>query len=129
MSSKPYKPGKPPRRDAGKVSPRTKALRHPTGLSEETERDICRLRREGKTIPEIATQKGVTTEQVQLATRNMRTPIIDRGRGVLNTSPTAPLYVKAEALPGEPCWQTVDRLFEELSLRRMGITPPPPSGI
>jgi hypothetical protein len=78
-----------------------------------------RLRRRGHEVGDIATRLGVKEEQVKQALATMRTRKPKPSRRSLNVTLAAHRFVVAEAEPGEPCWETVDRLFGELALRRV----------
>jgi hypothetical protein len=70
-----------------------------------------RLRRKGVSPEDIARIMGVSLLQVSHACAGMRTPRDDPPRGTLNVSPAAHAFVRARRRPGEPVWETVNRLL------------------
>jgi hypothetical protein len=110
--------GMRPTPDAGDMSPLTEMLRPPIGLTPEQCARARRLRRRQKEIAEIAVRIGATEDQTRQALATMRTRKLQATRRALNVTIAAHRFVVGEALKGEPCWETVDRLLGELAIRR-----------
>jgi hypothetical protein len=72
----------------------------------------------GYDIDAIAQLLVADEDSVRQALEAMRTPTPNPSRKTLNVTVAAQAFVVAEATPDEPYWQTVDRLFEELTFRR-----------
>ncbi len=114
--------GLPPGPHAGDTSPLTKVLRPAVGLTEDECQSARRLRRRGYEIDDIAARLGAREAQVTQAFATMRTKKPEASRRSLNVTLAAHRFVADEAEPGEPCWETVDRLFGELAIRRAFTT-------
>lgn len=110
--------GKPPGPYAGDISPRTRELRPPLGLSPEQCHTARQMRRTRHEIPQIAASLDVPEEAVRLALATLRTPKLAASRRSLNVTLAAHEFVRGEAESHEACWETVDRLFAELAFRR-----------
>jgi uncharacterized membrane protein len=110
--------GEPPHPDAGDMAEQTKVLRPQMGLTEFQCAKARRLRRKGYDIAAIAQLLEADDDSVRQALAAMRTPTPNPSRKTLNVTVAAQAFVVAEALPDEPYWQTVDRLFAELTFRR-----------
>jgi hypothetical protein len=110
--------GTPPDPHAGNISPLTEMLRPPIGLTPEQCLTARGMRRRGYEVPDITALLGATEQQVQQALATMRTRHIHVSRRTLNVTVEAHRFVKDEAVGGEPCWETVDRLLGELAIRR-----------
>jgi hypothetical protein len=110
--------GEPPHPDAGEMAEQTKILRPTIGLDKFQCAKARRLRRKGYDITAIAPLLDADEDSVRHALAAMRTPTPNPSRKTLNVTVAAQAFVVAEALPDEPYWRTVDRLFEELTQRR-----------
>jgi hypothetical protein len=110
--------GVPPRPDAGEMAERTQILRPQLGLDKPKCAKARFLRRNGYKVEDIAKRLNADDDSVRQALAAMRTPTPNPSRKTLNVTVAAQEFVAAEALPGEPYWQTVDRLFAELTSRR-----------
>ena len=110
--------GTPPAPDAGNISPVTEMLRPPIDLTPDQCTTARRLRRGGHDISDIASRLAATEQQILQALATMRTRHVRVSRRALNVTVEAHRFVKDEALNAEPCWETVDRLFGELAIRR-----------
>jgi len=114
----PFTGGTPPGPHAGDMSPLTRILRPPLGLSVEQCQEARRLRRAGHEIADIAAAVGASEDNVRQALAAMRTKKRGATRRTLNVTLAAHEFVSGEAVAGESYWQTVDRLLVELTVRR-----------
>ncbi len=106
------------------MSVRTRAIRPQTGFTEEQEIYYRSLVKSGMTATDIAHAFGVPLDKVEIAVATVRTPNPHASRRTINGTLSAGQYLRNEALPGEPRWQTLDRLIEELEDWRAGrLTP------
>src|SRR5664279_1923558 len=105
---------KPPRPDAGAISPLTEALRPSIKLTKGESSQARRLLRCGFPTADIAGMLGVAEEVVRLAVATTRTNKTNASRGTLNVTLAAQSFVMAERQSNEAVWETTDRLFEEL---------------
>ena len=110
--------GTPPSPHAGDISPLTQALRPPLPLPPEQCARARHLRRRGLDMAVIAARLGAPLDDVKLALAAMRTTNPTPTRATLNGTVAARDFVTGESEPGEPCWETLDRLLGELALRR-----------
>ena len=118
----PFAKGQPPAPNAGDMSPLTKVLRPAVEFTENECQRARRLRRRGHEIDDIAARLGAVAAPVRQALATMRTKTPEKSRRSLNVTLAAHRFVADEAEPGEPCWETVDRLLGELALRRAFAT-------
>lgn len=112
---------KPPAPNCGVVSPLTEVLRPPIGLSKDMADQVRRLKRRDHTLTsaEIAARLGgVLEEAVRQALATMRTKVSRPTRRTLNIGVLEHQFVEAHRLNGEPIWQTVNRLLNELIMLR-----------
>jgi hypothetical protein len=77
-----------------------------------------RLRRRGRQITEIAEVLNAPEEDIRQALATMRTRTRTATRKTLNVTIAAHEFVCGEQEPREACWETVDRLMGELTIRR-----------
>ena len=108
---------------AGDTSPLTKVLRPAVGLTEDECQSARKLRRRGYEIrDDIAARLGASEAQVTqaFATSDAHQKP-EASRRSLNVTLAAHRFVADEAEPGEPCWETIDRLFGELANHGMGV--------
>lgn len=112
----------PPSRDAGEISPTTKALRPSLGVDAKTCSRVRQYRR-GRKLSDavIATRVGVPVQTVREILAAMRTKNVKRSRATINATLAAGQFFNSEARPGEALWQTVDRVIDELIDRRSGV--------
>lgn len=110
----------PPGFHAGDMSRRTARLRPDIGLSEEVIAAIRRERKKGEEPAAIAATLSLPLAVVEKSLLAMRTPKGERSRATLNCTLAAQAIVLRERRDEEPIWQTVDRLLDELRLRREG---------
>lgn len=110
--------GSPPGPHAGDISSLTEALRPAIHLTPEQCRAARRLRRRGRPISEISFRLAVPEDEVRQALATMRTPKRTSTRKSLNVTVAAHEFVQSEAVKNEACWEVVDRLLIELTLRR-----------
>ena len=110
--------GEPPGPRAGEISELTRDLRPPLALSDEECRIARKLRRARLEISAIADRLNTSELCVQQALATMRTRRKLPSRRTLNVTVAAHEFVKGEADSHEAYWETVDRLFGELALRR-----------
>jgi hypothetical protein len=82
-----------------------------------------KLRRAGWEVSEIASHLPASEDEVRLALATLRTKTPIATRRTLNVTLAAHEFVQSEAIEGEACWETVDRLLGELALRRAFATP------
>ena len=112
----------PPAPNCGVVSPLTEALRPSISLSTEMADEARRLKRRdhARTTAEIADRLGgVLEEAVRQALATMRTQASRPTRRTLNIGVLEHQFVEAHRLGGEPIWQTVNRLLNELITLRV----------
>lgn len=114
----PFAGGQPPGPHAGDMSSLTKALRPDIELTPEQCETARRLRRAGRDVAVIAMRLGAAEEEVRPALATMRTRKQAATRRSLNVTLAAHEFVRGEAAEGEACWETVDRLLGELTMRR-----------
>jgi len=115
----------PPAPNCGAVSPLTEALRPSIGLTKEMADQARRLKRRDHTLTtvQIAAKLGGVPEQaVRQALATMRTKAKRPTRRTLNVGVLEHQFVAAHRLGGEPIWQTVNRLLNELYHLPMGVT-------
>lgn len=110
--------GNPPGPHAGDISTVTEALRPVIHLTPEQCRAARRLRRRGRQISEISLRLAAPEDEVRQALATMRTPKRTPTRKSLNVTLAAHEFVQSEAVRDEACWEVVDRLLIELTLRR-----------
>jgi hypothetical protein len=96
---------------AGATSKQTLVLRDQPSLTRSQIDTARRLRRKNIPLEDIARIMGVSLLQVSHACAGMRTPRDDPPRGTLNVSMAAHAHVMAQKRPGEPIWETVNRLL------------------
>lgn len=108
-----YVPSKPPSRDCGLISPITVALRPPITLTEEQQAEIRRHRKQGVDVATLASMFGCDEADINVVVATLRTYNRRRTRGTINGSLGAESYIKRQRRPGEPIWQTLDRICEE----------------
>lgn len=113
-----YSGGFPPGPHAGDISPTTTSLRPRIALAPERCTEARRLRRNGLSVAQIACELDADEEDVRLALAAMRTRRRTPTRASLNVTVAARDFVAAESRVGEATWQTVERLFVELTFRR-----------
>ena len=114
----PFAGGRPPGPHAGDMSPLTKVLRPAIRLTREQCETARRLRRNGREAPDIAASLDAPEEEVRQALATMRTRKRAATRRSLNVTLAAHEFVSGEAAEDEACWETVDRLLGELTIRR-----------
>ena len=100
------------------MAARTQALRPALGLTAEEVAQVRRLRKQGLHPAQIAASTGLALDLVERACLAMRMPHPNRGRGTLNVTVEAHRLVHRKRLPGEPVWETFDRLMDELQKGR-----------
>lgn len=104
----------PPRGDFG-PSDETLSLRPYCSLTPEQVQAARKKRREGFTAREIADEFGVSLEDTKLALAGLRTQAKIHRRHTVNVGVTAyHALLREKAGPGEPLWQTMDRVLTEL---------------
>jgi len=82
-------------------------------------RAVRALRRIGLAPASIALRMDVSIRDVEIAMSAMRGKRASPNHAALNVHRLAAERINRERLPGEPIWQTVDRLLDELEdLRR-----------
>jgi len=103
---------KRPAPDAGLISPRTVAARGPIPLTADQRRHAKFLRFEvGLDFPAVAAAIGRSEAEVRHSLANARTRRSVEKRVTANISPAAAAHLRRIALPGEPVWQTINRVF------------------
>ena len=103
------------------MSPLTEALRPHIGLSKDMANQARRLKRRDHTLTttEVAARLGgVSEEAVRQALGTMRTRASRPTRRTLNIGVLEYRFVETHRLGGEPTWQTVNRLLNELIVLR-----------
>jgi len=100
------------------MSPVTQALRPPVRLTPEQCRTARKLRRRGHDLADISARIAASDAEVRQALATMRTINQAPTRRSLNVTLAAHQFVSDEGEASEPCWETVDRLFGELVIRR-----------
>ena len=113
---------KPPAPNCGMVLPLTEALRPSIGLSKDMADQARRLKRRDHTLTtaEIAARLGgMSEEAVRQALATMRTRASRPTRRTLNIGILEYQFVEAHTLSGEPIWQTINRLLNELITLRV----------
>lgn len=92
----------------------TRALRPPHGFDKDTLNQIRTLRKQGVPGEEIAEMIGGDLERVRVALAALRTRRMNPNRRTINVGREAFRELQEEQRPGEPMWQTIDRLLTEL---------------
>jgi len=100
------------------ANPHTRMLRPATSLSDSEVSEARRMRRQGKSIEVIARFFAVSVEDMKVVLASLRTPVAYHRRRTANIGVQAYRKLCTEQRPGEPMWQTVDRLLSELDLLR-----------
>lgn len=110
--------GEPPGSGSGEMSHRTEALRPAILLTPKQAAHARRLRRAGHAPEQIAQALALPLEEVEKALVQMRSRRPETTRGTLNVTLAAHRVIMRERQGGEPIWQTMDRLVDELLRRR-----------
>ena len=117
--------GQPPGPHAGDMSALTGMLRPTIGLTPDQCQTARRMRRAGREVNEIAAKLDVSEENVRQALATLRTRARSATRRSLNVTLAAHDYVVGEAMEGEACWETMDRLLAEFAFKRAMSGSPP----
>lgn len=96
---------------------RTRLLRPALPLAVEKAERVRQIRRDGPnlSLEQIAGMVGEQTEAVRYALATLRTRNPSAPWKLLNVTPEAHAFVRRHAMPGEPAWATINRLFARLA--------------
>ena len=93
---------------------RTAKLRPQHGFTNVQVYQVRKLRKQGFSNEEIAGHMNADIHSVDIALSALRTKRPNPDRCTINVGSNAGSVIKSEQMPGEPMWQTVDRLLTEL---------------